>query len=227
MSFKLEHIIPWGRNFDEYRAMFALPDDLQSLKILGCGDGPASFNTTATRQGGWVVSVDPLYRYSAARIADRIQTVTPTIQMQLRDNADAYLWTYFSSPDTLIKARLSAMQIFLEDYRSADSGRRYISGALPQLPFANDSFDMALCSHVLFLYSEMLSESFHLDAVRELCRVAEDVRIFPLHTLTNQLSPHLEPVITMLQKTGHTVRITRVNYEFQRGANQMVHIRRR
>lgn len=44
MSFELDDIVPWGRSFEEYRRMFALsPDDLTG-RLLGCGDGPASFN---------------------------------------------------------------------------------------------------------------------------------------------------------------------------------------
>jgi hypothetical protein len=44
MPFTLDQIVPWGRSFDEYVRMFSLtPDDLDK-NILGCGDGPASFN---------------------------------------------------------------------------------------------------------------------------------------------------------------------------------------
>ncbi|MEJ2690734.1 MAG: SAM-dependent methyltransferase, partial [Deltaproteobacteria bacterium] len=52
MSFTLEKVVPWGRSFAEYAAMFALSKaDLQG-RILGCGDGPASFNASLSRQGG-------------------------------------------------------------------------------------------------------------------------------------------------------------------------------
>lgn len=74
MSFTLKDIVPWGRSFDEYVAMFALSSaDLQK-KILGCGDGPAAFNASLTRQGGrkQVLSVDPLYRFSPEDISKRI-----------------------------------------------------------------------------------------------------------------------------------------------------------
>ena len=42
--FALDQVVPWGRSFDEYRRMFALTDADLSRVILGCGDGPASFN---------------------------------------------------------------------------------------------------------------------------------------------------------------------------------------
>ena len=46
MAFKLDQIVPWGRSFDEYVRMFGLTDLDLGKTILGCGDGPASFNAT-------------------------------------------------------------------------------------------------------------------------------------------------------------------------------------
>jgi hypothetical protein len=63
--FTLEHVVPWGRSFDEYRRMFALTEEDLRLRILGCGDGPASFNAEATRRGTRMISCDPIYRYDA------------------------------------------------------------------------------------------------------------------------------------------------------------------
>ena len=69
--FTLEQVVPWGRSFDEYRRMFGLSDDDLDLRIIGCGDGPASFNAEATRRGARVVSCDPIYRLETAQIRDR------------------------------------------------------------------------------------------------------------------------------------------------------------
>ena len=65
MAFTLSGVVPWGRTFDEYRAMFALSDDDLAKRILGCGDGPAAFNAVATEKGYQVASADPLYQFSA------------------------------------------------------------------------------------------------------------------------------------------------------------------
>src|SRR5690242_12754895 len=70
--FTLDRVVPWGRSFDEYRRMFSLTDHDGQAKILGCGDGPASFNAEATRRGWRVVSCDPIYRFSVAEIRERI-----------------------------------------------------------------------------------------------------------------------------------------------------------
>jgi hypothetical protein len=50
--FSYDELKPRGRNFDEYRRMFSLGDDDLSRRILGCGDGPASFNQELTARGG-------------------------------------------------------------------------------------------------------------------------------------------------------------------------------
>ena len=44
MAFQLAEVVPWGRTFDEYVAMFSLDATDRSRSILGCSDGPASFN---------------------------------------------------------------------------------------------------------------------------------------------------------------------------------------
>ena len=69
--FTLEEVVPWGRSFDEYHRMFGLSDDDLVRKILGCGDGPASFNAEATRRGAAVISCDPIYRWEAVHIFQR------------------------------------------------------------------------------------------------------------------------------------------------------------
>ncbi len=58
----LNSIVPWVRNLSEYVDMFNLTEyELKNSKILGCGDGPASFNAEVTALGGSAVSLDPTY----------------------------------------------------------------------------------------------------------------------------------------------------------------------
>ena len=47
MAFKLNSVVPWGRNMNEYRLMFQLEDADMEKKIAGFGDGPASLNCYA------------------------------------------------------------------------------------------------------------------------------------------------------------------------------------
>ena len=70
--FTLDQVVPWGRSFEEYQRMFALTDEDLRLRIIGCGDGPASFNPEAARRGARVTSCDPIYRWDVAQIRNRI-----------------------------------------------------------------------------------------------------------------------------------------------------------
>jgi hypothetical protein len=70
--FTLDAVVPWGRSFEEYRSMFALSEADLRLNILGCADGPASFNAEAMRRGFRVRSCDPLYQFTPAGIRERI-----------------------------------------------------------------------------------------------------------------------------------------------------------
>ena len=221
MTFTLDEVVPWGRNFDEYAAMFALTAHDLSRRILGCADGPASFNAEATARGARVVSCDPLYRFTPAQIAARIDEVSPQILEQTRANADSFVWDRFASVDALAEARHAAMASFLAHY-ARERNERYVAAALPALPFPDAAFDLALVSHFLFLYSAHLSFDFHLAAVRELCRVANEIRIFPILTLAREPSPYLNPLIKCLARDGWSARLERVSYEFQRGGNMML-----
>jgi hypothetical protein len=224
MAFTLDRVVPWGRTFAEYKRMFALTAEDLRLRILGCADGPASFNAEATRRNANVTSVDPLYTFSAEEIRGRIKKVCPQILEQTRRNHDDFVWSEFASIEELGWARLRAMARFLAEYTMGRESGRYVAAELPQLPFERHTFQLALCSHFLFLYSDQLNEQFHVDAVVELCRVADEVRIFPLVGLGNAPSPHVDAVARVVEQMGRTVEITHVEYEFQRGGNQMMRI---
>jgi hypothetical protein len=224
---ELLQTVPWGRSFDEYVRMFSLGERELGLRIVGCGDGPAAFNVEMARRGNRVVSVDPLYRFSTAQIDGRIREIADDMVEGARRKADAFLWTDFRSPEDLGRRRLEVMQLFLADYEAGRREGRYLEAALPELPFGDGVFDLALCSHLLFTYSNLLSETDHVCAIVEMCRVADEARIFPvLDMFDGGRSRHLEPVTTRLHEAGFAAELIRVPYEFQRGGNEMLRVTR-
>lgn len=225
MAFTLDKVVPWGRSFAEYTAMFDLSESDLRLRILGCGDGPAAFNTTLSRRGGKVVSLDPIYVFDTVQIRRRIAETYETVLAQLRENEDDYVWESIRSVQELGLIRMAAMEAFLADYETGKAEGRYVSGELPMLPFEDGSFDLALSSHFLFLYSNQLSEAFHLQALKEMLCVAREVRVFPLLALDGKRSVHLDFVMGQLESLGYRTGIQRVPYEFQRGGNEMLTIR--
>ena len=201
---KLENVVPWGRNLQEYKQMFSLSNqDLQS-KILGCGDGPSSFNFEITKQNGNITSIDPIYQFTKNEIQERIDKTSKTVSEQVIANQDDFIWKNIKSVDELINIRLTAMHDFIEDYQDGKNEKRYIHQELPKLTFENDSFDLVLSSHFLFLYSKHLDLQFHVDSILEMCRISKkEVRIFPLLDLKNNKSEYLKPILEILHDKGY------------------------
>lgn len=221
----LENVVPWGRSFREYEKMFCLDTEDLCKSILGCADGPASFNAELTRVGGKCVSVDPIYQFSREEIDRRVKEAYSRVLAEVIHHQDRYLWRDISDPQELGRVRMLAMQAFLQDYDCGIAEGRYIGASLPFLPFEPGQFQLALCSHYLFLCSAQVDEVQHLKAVNELCRVAEEVRIYPLVTLAGELSAHVEAVMRTLGTYGIDVQLQAVPYRFQEGAHQMMVLR--
>jgi hypothetical protein len=220
---ELSEVVPWGRSFSEYKEMFSLTNDDLRKKILGCGDGPACFNAELSANGGNVISIDPIYQFSAVQIQSRIEEVYPKIMEQVSRNKEDYVWKSIRDVKELGQVRIEAMRAFLNDYENAQETGRYLNASLPILPFENAEFDLALCSHYLFLYSDHVNQEQHVESMKELCRVAKEVRVYPLLSISNnKISPHLAPVMEALEEGGIIVSLASVKYEFQKGATEML-----
>jgi hypothetical protein len=229
-AMELDDIVPWGRSFDEYRRMFCLSDDDLGGRVLGCGDGPASFNAEATAAGHKVVSFDPIYSLTAGDIRRRVEETHDAVVSKVKLRPERYVWDHYRDPDDLGRHRLAAMRRFLDDFEAGKHGGRYVAASLPETPFADGEFGLALVSHLLFLYSDHLDAAAHVASFFELLRVAGEVRIFPLVTLDCRWSPHAGPVRSALEAAGHTVEVVPSSYEFQRAeggaGRRMMRVRR-
>lgn len=219
----LKNIVPWGRLKEEYVQMFNLSDDEIQSKILGCGDGPSSFNSESDNN---VVSIDPIYKYSKEEIKQRIDETSDIICQQLKNSREDFIWTQFKDIDDLKRTRLQAMFRFLDDYEVGKRDKRYIEGALPVLDFKDSSFDLVLSSHFLFLYSEMLDFEFHKNSIEEMLRVGNCIKIFPLCDLAGKRSTHLDGILSWLTSENIIHRISKTTYEFQKGADSYLEIYR-
>lgn len=107
---------------------------------------------------------------------------------------------------------------------SSTSGRRLSWRCLPDLPFEDRSFDLILSGHLLFTYTDRLDANFHLEALLELVRVTRsEVRVFPLlqHT-SHSDSQLLDHPCSQLSASGIHTQMRPVDYEFQRGGNEML-----
>jgi Methylase involved in ubiquinone/menaquinone biosynthesis len=223
VGLKLYMAIPLGHCLDEYIRMFSLEQSDLELAILDCAGGAASFNAEMTRQGQKVISCDRDYQFTAEEIRAHLQNSQIFIE-NFEVNFGSYRWEIFTSPSQLAEVRSNATQEFLEDFPSGLQQGRYVNASLPVLPFDDCQFDLALCSHFLFTDPDLL-ENFRLEAITEMCRVAKQVRVFPLLDRNGMESEHLNPIVTELRnRSFHVEEPEEVPYEFQIGGNRMLRI---
>jgi hypothetical protein len=227
MGITIGNVYPWGRSFDEYTRMFALTEEDLRRRIVGVADGPAAFNAEMARRGNPVTSCDPLYRFEAAEIRSRIEQTRDLLVNLAKKEANRFVWDRVGSPENLGRVRMAAMGDFLGDYERGRREGRYLDRSLPNLEFAEGSFDIALCSHFLLLYSHEFSLEFHVEAVVEMCRVAGEARVFPVLDMRGETSAHLSPIRKRLEELGLESGVEKVSYEFQRGGDQMLRVWRR
>ncbi len=220
MAFELKEVVPWGRSFEEYIEMFSLSHDDLNMSILGCADGPASFNYQMHNMGKRVISVDPIYQFTGTDIKSRIDETFERVIEQTEKNKSEFVWEKIKTVDELAELRKKAMDVFLSDYEVGKREGRYVFGNLPELKFKTKQFDIAVCSHFLFLYSEQFPYKFHIDSIIELCRVAKEVRIFPVLELGSKVSRHLAKICDHLHELAFKAEVVNVEYEFQKGGNQ-------
>ena len=201
--------------------MFALSEDDLRTRILDCPGGAASFVAEAGALGLDALAADPAYSEDPVVLGDTALREVGRGESFLREHAAFRLvWTWFDAFEQHREVRSSAARAFAADIVARPD--RYVSGSLPHLPFADDSFDLVLSSHLLFTYGERLDASFHLAAMLELARVSRwQVRLFPvvLHA-DGERYPLLDQLRAQLAEHGITSRLQKVGYEFQRDGNE-------
>lgn len=226
MSFTLEEVVPWGRNFNEYQEMFLIKETDKNKKIAGFGDGPASFNAQGTEQGYDIKSFDPIYQFSKEQIEKRIEEVRKTVMEQMAKNQENYVWTKIKNLEELESIRMNAMHMFLKDFEQGYQKNRYIYHELPnKVLFEDNFFDIGLSSHFLLMYTQ-LGYQFHIQAMEEMLRVCKEIRIFPIVDLDANQSDLISKVIDYFRK-DYDVEIVDTQYVFQKGDNKLLIIRKR
>lgn len=191
-----------ARSWFDYRHMFALDDSALSVQtILDCPGGAASFGAQARARGGTVTSVDPIYTEPAQHIRAR---VAANLDRGGRDWLLAHRsrinWDYLGSPDAHIRASEIAADLFAADYTRHP--QHYRAGALPQLPFADDTFTLTLSANFLFVNAALTVDD-HVDALLELVRVTRgEVRVHPLVDPGGIPYPQLEQLRARLATHG-------------------------
>jgi SAM-dependent methyltransferase len=200
--------------------MFDLTEqELAAVSVLDCCAGGSSL---AAETEGHVLAVDPAYALGHSEIATRVMASLAETDQIVEANQEYFDWSWYGDPAHRTSLRTVAAQRFLTDMRARPD--RYIAGALPHLPLADNSFDLVVCSHLLFTWSDQYDEEWHRRALRELIRVARrEVRIFPLVVQrTGEPVAFMDTIRTELHAAGYPTHLQPVAFRFQRDAEHML-----
>jgi SAM-dependent methyltransferase len=221
-EFQLTSVAFFGRTLEEYLRFFGLaPEALAGRRVLDVAAGPSSFTAEARAQGARAVAVDPLYGLSSDALGAYVQLDYDRVLAEMRRKESLLRYGYFSSFEAAESSRRLAARRFLEDYEDGFLQGRYVSGVLPRLPFADASFDLVLCAHLLFTYARHFDYAWHLSACRELARVsAGEVRLHPLCGPDGKAYPELDRLARDLGDGGIRLRAISVDYEFFAGSGE-------
>ncbi len=187
--------------------------------MLDCPGGASGFVAGARARGAEAYAVDPVYGPGVERVAERGRQDVRRAMSALDDVTDLYVWDVYDGPADVASHRWAALGRFLADYTASPG--QYLPAALPRLPFPDDSFDLVVSGHLLCLYAEEFDHAFHVQALRELCRVARgELRLFPLVDFGTQRYDGLDDLLLDVERAGHDPSIRSVDFEFQRGADE-------
>jgi hypothetical protein len=222
---QLDRVVLLGRTFDEYRRYFLLePEELAGKTVLDVAGGVSSFCAEANARGIRVTSFDPIYSLTPEKIAERCEPDLESVFHSI-GSVPTYCWTYYKNPERMRELRKRASSMFLLDYQAHPE--RYVSGALPRLPFADGSFDMTLVSYFLFAYQDRLSYGFHRDSIFEIMRVTRgEARIYPTVTFEAEPSHYLPALRSDPALQGFEVTEIQTDFEFLVNSNSFLQVRR-
>lgn len=191
------------RAFKEYEAMFRLDEaDLRAGSVLDVAGGGSSFTAHLRGMGIDAYAADPFYAGVTEQVIAEAEKEIEISSAKIAANAASFDWSFYGSPEQHRKLRERSLKLFAEDFRREGAQERYIPAALPNLPFADDSFSLVVCSHFLFLYADAFDERFHEAAIDELLRVLKpegQLRIYPLVSLKWEPVAYLPDLIERLK----------------------------
>ncbi len=225
----LDRIVFIGRTYFEYMRMFDLGrSDLEKGPVLDCAAGPSSFTAEACEKGFDVTACDVLYETPRELLVEKgRQDIEHTFQ-KVDDVPHLYVWKYYRNRDEIISLRNKSLDIFSRDFPRGFIQGRYVHAALPRLPFPDKSFSLVLSSHFLFLYGDRLDLDFHKACLKEMARVSSgEVRIFPLQGLNAKPYHHMKEILSFLKSENVDAEIREVPFEFQKGSNKVMRLKRR
>ncbi|MAZ39550.1 MAG: hypothetical protein CMF49_05460 [Legionellales bacterium] len=214
----------WGHSFKNYLLMFDLQDNELQEPILDVAAGASSFNAEMHGRGYYVVSADPLYALSMPDLKLKIDRMGQTLRQWIEQHKAQFLLRDKAAFEDLIAKQKAMANIFIQDFQEGVYAKRYVADPLPNLSFSHAQYALALCANFLFDGPYAKDMDFQLKAILEMCRVAREVRIFPLLDDSGEVSQHVAPLMAVLQSKNYGVEIREVPFHLQKNGNAMLRV---
>lgn len=216
---KLNDVYPWGHNLAEYKAIFNLDDMDIRRPLVGFADGTSSVNSELTQLGHKMVSVDPIYQFTKQDIDRRLNDVMAQSEQYWRGLPEDHRQQAIA----IAGSRVKATKTFLVDFELGKQQGRYLPTALPgPFAFPDNTFSIGLCAHFLLLY-DYYGLAFHIQAITEMLRICNEIRIYPTLNLHGQKSFVLDDVVNHFS-SNYRVHLETVEYGFQGMGEEMLRI---
>lgn len=220
MSVHLARPFTFAFNLDDYRQMFDLNDKEIKSSILDYPAGFSSFNTEMHQAGHHVVSADPCYHLSADDMRNHINKQLAGLSEHV-DEHEHTLTKQRERSSVLVAAKQSA-DAFYQDYKLGCQQGRYQAVRMPTLPYKDGEFGLVLSSH--WLFSDHPDSFYQMQTLREMVRVGQECRIFPVLDVSGQVSPSLGPLMIALQQENYGVEVREVDFALQEHGNAMLRV---
>lgn len=220
----MRKLVLWGHSVNEYREMFDLSQEDMDSRILEYGCGPSDVNAQQVHEAYEAVSCDPLFVLDKDTLFSKSVMIFAEMADEIRKEQAQFDFSECGGLEQLIEQRQQGLKTFFADYEQGKAEGRYYGVSDYHLPYPDFSFDFALSSHYLFADLEDQTIDFHLNVIRELARVAKEVRIFPLIDREGKTSEFLGPVLLQLQQEGYGAEVREVDYHLHKAENAMLRV---
>ena len=216
--------VPWGRSLEEYSRMFDLSARDLAGKILDCAAGPASFNAEMHRRGASVVSCDPLYEFSADGIRKRIGENYDMMVEASKQRREQFIWQEIQSPEHLGQVRMQAMNLFLKIFQPESAKGATALRNCRRFPFAMAN-SISRSVPTSYSHIRIRSRSNSISTPSASCAALQKRRAFsPFSQVSQPHIPRISPPCSKRSPRRATPGASRVPYEFQKGANEMLRV---
>lgn len=218
-----QEVVPgWVYGLEEYQQIFDLnPQDFKR-SILDFPGSISCFNAEASGKGANIVSADALYLHGHEQVSDFAKNLYRMNADFLKQNHQKLKYGEPALNQIALDWENNKTK-FLADYSTGKEAGRYQHVLMPNLPYEDSQFDLALCSDYVF-NRHVQNDCRPEEVILELCRVAREVRVFPLLNDAGDISEWLGPVMLELQKNNYGIEIRQVPFEVLKGGNAMLRV---